>query len=152
MAAAIIKSSRNETIIQFSIFADNKVGRLNELIRLLSCHSIQVVALTTQDTTDSTIIRIIVNYPDDAREMLKQNGYSFTSSEMIVVEIDDASKLRKVLYALVEAELNIHYIYPFIFRPHGKSALAMHLEDNEVAKNTLETHQLKVLNQSDIAR
>jgi len=84
--------------------------------------------------------------------MLKQNGYSFTSSEMIVVEIDDASKLRKVLYALVEAELNIHYIYPFIFRPHGKSALAMHLEDNEVAKNTLETHQLKVLNQSDIAR
>jgi hypothetical protein len=52
----------------------------------------------------------------------------------------------------VEAELNIHYIYPFIFRPHGKSALAMHLEDNEVAKNTLETHQLKVLNQSDIAR
>ena len=152
MAAALIKSSRDETIEQFSIFADNKVGRLNELIRLLSIHDIQVVALTTQDTTDSTIIRIIVNYPDNAREMLKKNGYSFSSSEMIVVEIGDASKLRAVLYALVEAELNIHYIYPFILRPHGKSALAMHLEDNEIAKNALESHQLKVLNQTDIAR
>ena len=152
MAAALIKSSRNETIEQFSIFADNKVGRLNELIRLLSFHTIQVVALTTQDTTDSTIIRIIVNYPNDARKLLKENGYSFSSSEMVAVEIDDASMLRKVLYALVEAELNIHYIYPFIFRPHGKSALAMHIEDIDIAKNTLETHHLKVLNQSDIAR
>ena len=152
MAAAIIKSSRNEIIKQFSIFADNKVGRLNELIRLLSFNNIQVVALTTQDTTDSTIIRIIVNYPDDAQAMLKENGYSFTSSEMIAVEIDDASKLREVLYAFVEVELNIHYIYLFIFRPNGKSALAMHLEDIDIARSSLEAHQLKVLNQSNIAR
>ncbi len=80
--------------------------------------------------------------------MLKENGYSFTSSEMIAVEIYDASKLRDVLYALVEAELNIHYIYPFIIRPNGKSALAMHLEDIEIARNSLEAHQLKVLKRS----
>lgn len=152
MVAALIKSTRKEKIEQFSIFADNKVGRLNELIRLLRSHDIQVVALTTQDTTDSTIIRIIVNYPDDARKMLKKNGYSFSTSEMLAVEIDDASKLSEVLYALVEAEINIHYIYPFITRPHGKSALAMHLEDIDIAKNSLECRNLKVLNQTDIVR
>lgn len=122
------------------------------MINLLGSHDIQVIALTTQDTTDCTILRIIVNYPEKARELLDKEGYSFTSSEMIGVEIDDATKLREVLYALLEAELNIHYIYSFIIRPHGKSALAIHLEDNELATAALEQHHLRVLKQTDIAR
>ena len=71
---------------------------------------------------------------------------------MIVVEIDDESKIKFVTTALLEAEINIHYIYSFLMRPHGKSALAIRLEENDMAAEILSSHQIKVLSQTDISR
>ena len=55
-------------VTQFSIHADNKVGRLNEIIRLLSIHKVHVAALSILDTTDSAIVRLIVDYPEEAQK------------------------------------------------------------------------------------
>ena len=52
----------------------------------------------------------------------------------------------------MQAEINIHYIYPFLVRPNGRYALAISLEDNELASDTLSRSQLKVIGQEDIAR
>ena len=141
-----------EPVLQFSIYADNKVGRLNEIIRLFSEHEVHIMALSILDTTDSSIVRIIVDYPQEAKKLLKENAFSFVMSELVVVELTSTAEIEKVTYALVEAEINIHYIYPFIFRPNNFSALALSLEDNELAADTLARHQLKLLGQNDITR
>ena len=39
-------------VLQFSIHADNKVGRLNELVGLISEHTVHIMALSILDTTD----------------------------------------------------------------------------------------------------
>jgi hypothetical protein len=57
-----------------------------------------------------------------------------------------------VLAALLEAELNIHYVYPFLNRPGGKSALIISIEEQEVAGDALRAHQFRVLFQSDLSR
>jgi hypothetical protein len=141
-----------QPVIQFSIHADNKVGRLNEVIGLLSVHEVHVVALSILDTTDSSIIRIIVDYPEEAQKLLIEHQYSFVLSELTAVELVSEAEIKLVTSALVQAEINIHYIYPFLMRPNERYALAISLEDNELAADTLTRHQLRVIGQDDIAR
>jgi hypothetical protein len=80
------------------------------------------------------------------------NDFPYTEVDVLAVEISDESDLKEVLAALLEAEINIHYIYSFIKRPDGKSALAMNIEDADVAAQSLNNHGFKVLCQRDISR
>lgn len=141
-----------QPVIQFSIHADNKVGRLNEIVGLLSVHKVHIMALSILDTTDSSIIRLIVDYPQEAQKMLIEHQFSFVQSELVAVELTSESQLKVVTCALVQAEINIHYVYPFLVRPDGRYALALSLEDNELAADTLKRNQLRVIGQEDIAR
>lgn len=137
---------------QFSIYSENKVGRLNEVLTILSANKVHVMALSSVDTIDNTIIRLVVDYFEQAAALLEENNFPFTVSEVIAVEINTEEHLKKVTCALVEAEINIHYIYPFLMRPYGKSGLVMRLEDNDLAISVLRQHQVNVLSQEDIAR
>jgi hypothetical protein len=139
-------------VIQFSIHADNKVGRLNEIVGLLAVHEVHIMALSILDTTDSSVIRIIVDYPEEAQKLLIEHQFSFVQSELLAVELCSEADIKKVTSALVQAEINIHYTYPFVCRPNNRTALAMRLEDNELAAETITLHQLKIIGQNDIAR
>ena len=141
-----------EPVYQFSIYADNKVGRMNEIVRLLADREVHIMALSILDTTDSSIIRIIVDYPEEAKKLLEEHMFSFVMSELVAVELTGTDELKMVTHALLQAEINIHYIYPFIFRPNNSSALALSLEDNDLASETLTRHQFKLLGQNDITR
>ncbi len=141
-----------DPIKQFSVFAENRVGRLFDITALFKSNDVHIMALTVLDTTDSTIIRLIVDDPDKARELMINNDYPYTECNLLAVEITDESNLQGVLSALLEAEINIHYVYSFIKRPEGKSALALNLEDADVAAQSLNTHGFKVLTQRDISR
>ena len=139
-------------VIQFSIHAGNKAGKLDEIIGLLSVHEVHIMALSVLDTTDSSIIRVIVDYPQEAQKLLIEHQFSFVQSEIIAVELIDESEIRSVTSALVQAEININYIYPFLVRPNNHYALAISLEDNDLAADTLKRHQLRIIGQDDIAR
>jgi hypothetical protein len=150
--ASKLTSLAADPVKQFSVFAENRVGRLYDLAGLLKTHNVHIMALTTLDTTDSTIMRLIVDDPDKARELMINNDYPYTECDILAVEIADESDLKTVLAALFEAEINIHYIYSFIKRPEGKSALALNIEDADVAAQSLGHHGFKVLTQRDISR
>ena len=60
-------------------------------------------------------------------------------------------RLKDLLHALLEAELNIHSVYPFLPRPGGESGLVIHIEDQEIAEQSLRQHQFRVLYQPDLA-
>jgi hypothetical protein len=137
---------------QFSVFAPNRMGQLHELINTLAAQVIHVLALMVLDTTDSAIIRLVVDDPDKARDLLQRRGVPFLESELLVVEVDAASDLNKLMTALLESELNINYLYSFIPHPRGKPLLALNMEDNEIAEQVLKRHQFRVLRQADISR
>lgn len=143
---------RAEPVKQFSVFTANRLGRLHELINLLGSHNVHVLALTVLDTTDSAIIRIVMDDPDRGRDLLQQNGFHFTESIVVVVEVNSADELNRLMTALLEAELNVNYLYSFIPHPHGKSILALSMEDNDMAEQVLKQHQFPVLKQVDLAR
>jgi hypothetical protein len=145
-------TSATDPVKQFSVFVENRVGRLFDLVALLVAHNVHIMALTTIDTTDSAIDRIIVDDPDRAREVLAGNNFSFTECEVLVVEFMGESQLKHVLGALLAVEINIHYAYTFMMRPEGKCALVLNLEDADLAGQSLNSRGFTVLSQRDISR
>jgi hypothetical protein len=141
-----------EPVVQFSLFMPNRLGRLCEIIRFLGEKEVHVLALTVLDTTDSTILRLIVDDPDSARTIFQESQQPFSETTPLVVELDYERPLQGALEALLEAELNIHYIYPFLTRQSGKSALAISIEHPDVAELALRRHQFTVLYQGDLSR
>jgi len=145
-------SIAQDPVKQFSVFAENRVGRLNDLVALFKDNNVHIMAITVLDTTDSAIIRVIVDDPDKARELMVNNDFPYTECEVLAVEIGDESKLRGVLAALFVAEINVHYVYSFIKRPEDEAALVLHAEDLDVAAQALNRSGFKILTQRDISR
>lgn len=151
-AATAIRAPRANSVIQFSVFTPNRLGRLNDLVKLFGSQNVHVLALTVLDTTDSSIIRTVLDDPDRARDLLHSEGFAFTESQLVVVEVTSPEELNRLIAALLEAELNINYLYSFIPHPNGKSIVGLSMEDNEVAEQVIRQHQFPVLKQSDISR
>lgn len=139
-------------VIQLSIFLDNKVGRLNELVSRLASGGIHLLAISLLDTTECTIMRVIVDHPEAARDFLLEHGYAFCETTVVVIEVLSEAEIREITCALVEAETNIHYLYAFISQPLGKTALALHVEDNELAAQVLSAKGKRVLSHHDLVR
>ena len=141
-----------EAVRQFSVFTPNRLGRLHELVNRLGSHNVHVLAMTVLDTTDSAIIRLVLDDPDRGRGLLRQNNFPFAESAVLAVEIISSDDLNRLMAALLEAELNINYLYSFITHPQGKSILALSMEDNDLADQALRRNQFRILKQSDISR
>ena len=152
MITESIQERTAEGVRQFSVFTANRLGRLHDLFGLLGGHEVHVLALTVLDTTDSAIIRLVLDDPEQARELLAQHGFPFTESNLVVVELDSVPELNRLMAALLEAELNVNYLYSFIPHSRGKSLLALSMEDMEIAEHVLRRHQFRVLRQADISR
>src|SRR5258708_3144224 len=151
MAIQTTKMRSVDPVIQFSVFTPNRLGRLHDLIRLLGAKGVHVLALMVLDTTDSAIIRLVVDDTDGARDLLVREGFPFTRSDLVVVEAHSTA-LNRLMAGLLRAELNINYLYSFIPQPEGKPLLGLSMEDNETAEQALRRHQFRTLKQVDISR
>jgi len=141
-----------DAVVEFSIFTENKVGRLNGLIHDLSEAGVHIMALSTLDTTDCAIVRIVADYPEEAEKTLRAKNYAFAASPVLAVELLGEHELKKVTCGLEQAEINIHHYYPFLVRPHNRSGLVMRVEDLDLAEDVLKRHGIIVLHRGDIAR
>lgn len=152
MSLSETRAVRRTPIIQFSVFSENKVGILSEIVGTLAAQNVHAVALSTIDTVDSSITRVIVDDPDRARELFHVNGYTHNENEMLGVEMNSEEDLPAVLAALLEAEVNIHFLYPFLSRPNGRCGLALFVDDRELAEDSLALRGMTVIDQNDISR
>ncbi len=141
-----------DPVRHFSLYVENKCGALHDLVVLLAGESIHVLALSVIDITESSIVRFVVDDPDKAYDLLRKHGYYVNESDVLGLEIDSEAQLPGVLAALLEAEVNIHYLFPFLVRPNGKYGLVIHVEDRELAAQSLSIRGHRVLSQRDLAR
>ncbi len=151
MPAETTKARQPDPVIQFSVFTPNRLGRLQDLISLLAARDVHVLALMVLDTTDSAIIRLVADDPDRARELLFRESFPFSESALVVVQAN-STELGRLMSVLLQAELNVNYLYSFIPHPQGKSLIAVSMEDNDMAEQALKRHQFATLRQADISR
>ena len=147
-----LRNPGKETIRQFVIYAENKVGWLNDFVLMLRESNIHILAISVLDTSDSAVIRLIPNYPKDLARLLKSQMISFTERSVLAIELNDEDSLQQITHTLLRAEINIHYVYPFLHQPNGKSVVAIAMEDQVTAEEALSQNHISILNQEDFLR
>jgi hypothetical protein len=135
---------------QFTIFLENRVGRLQHLVRALEHGPYDIITIAVEESADSALVRMICLNPDKCRVTLQSDGFAFTESEVIAVELPRRAKLplMGVTAALLSAEINIHYMYPLLQRPRGP-ALILYVEDPTFAARLLIRRRFTLLGESD---
>lgn len=125
-------------IKQLSIFVENKVGRLQDIINALGENEINIRALSIADTTDFGILRIIVDNPDKAKLVLKGMGVISKATDVVAVYIDDRSSgLASVLNLVSGAGIGIEYMYAFLSRSEGKALMVLKADDEVKLESVL---------------
>jgi hypothetical protein len=138
-------------IKQISIFIPNKKGSLSALTEILVRHNIDIRAIAVFDTADYGILRIVVDDPDRAVEMLKQEGIVAKVSKVIAVEPEDKpGSLNQIFSILRDADINIDYIYSFIMRKREMPYVVLKVDDQEKAVEELTAHGINVINKEEI--
>ena len=102
--------------------------------------------------SDCSILRLILSHPEQGKEILALNKHVFAENELLAVELTAGPHaLAELCKALLQAEINIHYAYPLILHPRGRSAVAMHIDNNEQASRTLHEMGFDILCEADLA-
>ena len=139
------------TIRQFTVFLENRVGQLLEVVRRFEGSQVHIVALSISDATECAFVRFLLSHPEQGREILERAGLPMIESDLIGIELPDGSQpLLQVCTALLQAEINIVQAYPLIVRPHGKPAVALMVDNTDMALETLDTKGFTMITERDL--
>jgi hypothetical protein len=138
-------------VTQFSVFLDNRVGRLLELLERFDSHPVaQVCAFSVHEATDHAVVRLITNSSSDARDVLKESRLPFAEHDLLVVELRGDLTLTRMCLYLLGAELNIHFAYPVMLRPNGSPTIALAVDDMLLAGQILRQKNFRLLGECDL--
>ncbi|MCC6907486.1 MAG: hypothetical protein IT430_06060 [Phycisphaerales bacterium] len=136
---------------QFSVFLDNRVGKLYELLEVFEEHpQVQVCALSVLDASDHAVIRIIPNNSRLARGLLRERGLAFAEMDLLLVEVASAHSLTRMCLYLLGAELSIHFAYPLMLTSGGCPVIALAVDDQVLAGQILRAKNFKMLGEADL--
>ena len=139
-------------IRQFTVFLENRVGQLLEVVRRFEGSNVSIVGLSINDATECAFVRFVLSHPEQGREILERAGLAIIESDLICVELPDAPQpLLQVCSALLAAEINIIQTYPLLVHPHGRPVIALMVDSTEAAIETLEGKEFTLIHEDDLA-
>jgi len=148
---ATLRGRDYPSIRQFTVFLENRVGQLLEVVRRFEGSNVRIVALTISDSTECAVVRFLLSDPEQGREVLERAGLAIVESDLIGVELPDRPQpLLRVCTALLQAEVNISQVYPLLTRPRGRPAVALMVDNIEMALETLASKGFASINEDDL--
>ena len=100
------------TVNQVSVFIENRQGRLGEVLQVLKDNDVNILSISLADTTEYGLLRLIVNNPERAKDVLLQAGFSSMLTEVLIIKVPHvAGALQNILSAIAKANVSIEYMY-----------------------------------------
>jgi hypothetical protein len=97
---------------QLAVFLANRPGALARVCDALAKVEINIHALTTSDTVDHSVVRMVVSDPTRALMLLGEAGVLALESDVLMIETEnEPGVLAKIAERLSRAEVNIEYAY-----------------------------------------
>ncbi|MDH5806778.1 MAG: hypothetical protein QXW62_03075 [Candidatus Methanomethylicaceae archaeon] len=93
---------------QISVFLENRPGRLANLLKILKDNEINILAMGIAEAGNYGIVRLILDQPDKAIEILRNMNMAVNKAEVIIVDMELLADVAKILGS---AEINIEYAY-----------------------------------------
>jgi len=136
---------------QISVFLENTKGRLASVTSVLAKNNINIRALSIADTTDFGILRLIVNDPDEANKILRDNNFTVRITHVVAVEIPDApGGLSGALELLTEKEVAVEYMYAFIGNLSNNAMVILKVDDADKAVGVLANSDIRIINSNEV--
>ncbi len=140
------------SIRQFTIFLENRVGQLLEVVRRFEGSRVRIVALSIADSAECAFVRFLLSHPEQGREIFERAGLPLIESDLLGIELPDGPQpLLRVCTALLQAEVNIIQAYPLLVRPRGRPAVAIMVDNLEMAMETLSAKGVTMISEADLA-
>ena len=139
------------TIRQFTVFLENRVGRLLEVVRRFQNTSARIVAMNIIDSTECCIVRFVLTHPEQGREILERAGLAMIENDLVAVELPETNQpLIQVCEALLRAEINLVQVYPLLVRNDCNQVVALMVDNVEFAQQTLVCEGLTLVTENDL--
>lgn len=131
---------------QISVFLENSAGRLYEVTHSFGAAGINLRALSLADTADFGVLRLLVSDVARARQIMMEKHIPARVDEVVAAEIDDKpGSLARVLKPVLDAKINVAYMYAFAGFSSGKAVMIFHFSDNDRAIEILHDKGVKLL-------
>lgn len=139
------------SIRQFTVFLENRVGQLLDIVRRFEGGKVRIVAISIHDSTECSFVRFLLSHPEQGREILERAGLAMIETDLIAVELPDTDQpLLSVCTALLQAEVNIVQAYPLLEYPNDRPVVALMVDNIDIGLDTLHKKGFKVLTENDL--
>jgi len=133
-------------IKQLSIFVEDKMGELTNITALLSENNISLKSINLIDSSDFGLLRVIVDDHKKASEILSNDGFSLTVSEVLGVRIENrVGSFNEVVKILSKNAINIEYLYTVDSDTYGIFIFKVSPRDLQNAYKLLKDADIQVL-------
>lgn len=97
---------------QISVFLDDQPGALAKVCRLLGDSGINIHALTLAEGLGHGYVRMVVDRPSDAGDLLRTQGYLFFEKEVLLLEVANTpGALAEIAERWAALGINLEYAY-----------------------------------------
>jgi hypothetical protein len=132
---------------QLSVFVANESGRVSEVTSVLGDGGVNIRGFSVSDTADFGILRLVVDDPDRALEILKGAGFAAKETEVICILVpDQPGGLAGVLKIVSDAGVNIEYVYSIV-----STNVVLNVTDVDKAVALLVDRPVQLVSQEEIA-
>ena len=115
---------------QLAIFLDNRPGMLARVADALAGAKINIYAITTSDTVDHTVIRLVVDDYRRALHVCEERGSLVVEDDVLMVEGDNKpGEMARLARKLAKAGINIEYCYSATLPGAGKGLLILRVSN-----------------------
>jgi hypothetical protein len=123
---------------QLAIFLENRPGMLARVCEALAEHKINIYAISTSDTIDHTVMRMVVSDYRKALHVFEERGTLVVEDDVLLVEGDNKpGSLARIADTLAEAKVNIEYAYCATPPDARKGLLVLRVKDAKKALKAL---------------
>jgi hypothetical protein len=138
---------------QVSFFLPNRLGALRKATRLLEEHQIRIGGFVVMEAADHAVVRVIVDKPDRAFEILSAEGYGGCVTEVLGVAVPLAPKagIQRMLGLLLGAEVSLAYAYGLMLHADGAPLVALQADDLGMATSVLQHNGFLVVGQDQLS-
>jgi hypothetical protein len=136
---------------QLSVFAENKPGKLEKITKILSEKELNVRGFSIASAGDFGVLKIIVDNPEMAYNILKENHITVSKRKIIAVQIDDKpGSLHNLLTILSENKINIEDCYGISVAYNKSAAIILEIDEFPETETILMKNNIKLLSDKEI--
>ena len=125
---------------QLAIFLENRPGMLARVCDALAENKINIYAISTSDTVDHAVIRMVVSDYRRAQHIFEERGTLCVEDDVLLVEGDNKpGSLSKLAHKLAAHRINIEYTYCATPPDARKGLVVLRVRDAKKALKVLNT-------------